>query len=103
MVAPKQRSPIPEGAQVQQAAATASNAIEVDGETFVALPYSNPDLPSSAPRIVQMQVPASSLADVGIALEPIANGVFNQDRTVLADVLLGADGQPLGVHVVSWE
>jgi hypothetical protein len=48
-------------------------------------------------------VPVSSLADIGIALEPVANQVLNQDRSVLADVLLGADGQPLGVHVVSWE
>jgi len=50
-----------------------------------------------------MQVPVSSLADIGIALEPVSNEVLNQDRSVLADVLLGADGQPLGVHVVSWE
>jgi len=33
----------------------------------------------------------------------VASQVLNQDRSVLADVLLGADGQPLGVHVVSWE
>ena len=50
-----------------------------------------------------MQVPVSSLADIGIGLERMASEVSNQDRTVLADVLLGADGQPLGVHVVSWE
>jgi len=50
-----------------------------------------------------MQVPVSSLADIGISSEPVVNEAFNQDRTVLADVLLGADGQPLGVHVVSWE
>jgi len=67
------------------------------------LPYSNPDLPASAPRIVQMQVPVSSLANIGISMEPAVNEILNQDRTVLADVLLGADGQPLGVHVVSWE
>ncbi len=82
---------------------TVSSAIEVDGETFIALPYSNPDLPMSEPRIVQMQVPVSSLADVGIGLDPVANDVLSQDRSVLADVLLGADGQPMGVHVVSWE
>jgi hypothetical protein len=50
-----------------------------------------------------MQVPVSSLADVGIGLDPVANDVLSQDRSVLADVLLGADGQPMGVHVVSWE
>jgi len=101
IVAPKQKtnslaSPAP-------SSVLASSAIDVDGETFIALPYSNPDLPASVPRIVQMQVPVSSLADIGIALEPVASQVLNQDRSVLADVLLGADGQPLGVHVVSWE
>lgn len=105
---PRPRNVMTDSAPAEQASAAISNAIEVDGETFVALPYSNPDLPASAPRIVQMQVPLSSLADIGIALEPLANEVLNhtvlnQDRTVLADVLLGADGQPLGVHVVSWE
>ncbi len=98
------RDPSGKQAIVQSAAgAAASNAIEVDGETFVALPYSNPDLPASTPRIVQMQVPVLSLASIGIGTDQVANAALNQDRTVLADVLLGADGQPLGVHVVSWE
>jgi anti-sigma factor RsiW len=101
VLAPKQKTLVKQGSPAPQAAV--SSAIEVDGETFIALPYSNPDLPEDAPRIVQMQVPVSSLADIGIALEPVANQVLNQDRSVLADVLLGADGQPLGVHVVSWE
>jgi hypothetical protein len=83
--------------------AVPSNALEVDGESFVALPYSNPDLPVSASRIVQMQVPVSSLADVGIALEPVSSRVSGEDRSVLADVLIGADGQPLGVHVLGLE
>jgi hypothetical protein len=82
---------------------TPANAFEVDGESFVALPYSNPDLPMSASRIVQMQVPISSLADVGIALEPVSNEVSGQDRSVLADVLIGADGQPVGVHGLGLE
>lgn len=104
LLAPKPRVVVSIGvAPVEQAAAGLSTAIEVDGETFVALPYSNPDLPTSAPRIVQMEVPVSSLAEIGIATVPVVNEAFNQDRTVLADVLLGADGQPLGVHVVSWE
>ena len=78
-----------------------ASAFEVDGETFIALPYSNPDLPLSAPRIVQMQVPVSSLADAGIYLEPVGTRVSAPDRVVLADVLLGLDGQPLGVHVLA--
>jgi anti-sigma factor RsiW len=103
VLAPKPKALAPESSAAQERAAGVSSAIEVDGETFIALPYSNPDLSSSAPRIVQMQVPVSSLADIGIQLEPLANEVLNQDRSVLADVLLGADGQPLGLHVVSWE
>lgn len=102
VLAPKQKSTVKEATADGKAVAI-SSAIEVDGETFIALPYSNPDLTASAPRIVQMQVPASSLADIGIAVEPVTNELLNQDRSVLADVLLGADGQPLGVHVVSWE
>jgi anti-sigma factor RsiW len=77
--------------------------LEVDGERFVALPYSNPDLPLNDSHIVQMQVPVSSLADAGIVFEPISNEMSAPDRSVLADVLLGIDGRPLGIHVVSAE
>ncbi len=83
--------------------ATASlqpNSFQLDGETFVALPYSNPDLPLNSSHIVRMEVPVSSLADAGVVFEPISNEASAQDRSVLADVLLGIDGQPLGVHVV---
>jgi hypothetical protein len=76
------------------------NSFQVDGETFVALPYSNPDLPLNSSQIVRMQVPISSLADAGVVFEPISNEMSAQDRSVLADVLLGLDGQPLGVHVL---
>jgi hypothetical protein len=78
----------------------AASEIEVDGESFVSLPYSNPDLPLGAPHIVQMEVPVSSLEDAGLVLEPIASDGGESDRSVLADVLLGMDGQPIGVHVV---
>jgi hypothetical protein len=78
-------------------------SFEVDGETFVALPYSNPDLPLTAPHIVRMQVPVASLADAGITFEPVSSEVSSPDRSVLADVLLGIDGQPLGVHVLNAE
>ncbi len=82
---------------------TLTSAIEVDGESFIPLPFSNPDLPVAAPRIIQMQVPISTLAELGVNLEPVANEVTGQDHSVLADVLLGADGQPMGVHVLSLE
>ncbi len=80
--------------------------IEVDGETFYSLPYSNADLSPSALHIVQMQVPIASLADVGIVLEPVmsrAGADQDAEGSVLADVLVGADGQPRGVHVPGLE
>ena len=80
-----------------------SAAFDIDGETFVSLPFSNPELPVNARRIVQMQVPLSSLAEAGIVLEPVANRVAQPDQSVLADVLLGLDGQPVAVHVVSFD
>jgi|SRR4051794_34968549 len=80
-----------------------TGAFEIDGETFVSLPFSNPELPVNARRIVQMQVPVSSLAEAGVVLEPITNQVAQPDRSVVADVLLGLDGQPLAVHVVSFD
>ena len=76
---------------------------DVNGETFVALPYSNPDLPVSTSHIVQMQVPVSSLTDAGIAFEAVSTQQTALDHSVLADVLVGMDGQPLGVHVLSAE
>jgi hypothetical protein len=94
----KTDEPVP----VEKPSAVASSAsIYVNGESFIALPYSNPDLPINAPRIVEMQIPASSLASAGLFLEPVANGTA--DRTILANVLLGLDGQPIGVHVLSAE
>lgn len=77
------------------------SSLDVNGETFVALPYSDPNLPLNAPRIVEMQVPVSSLLAAGIVLEPGLNDV--SDRTVRANVLLGIDGQPLGLAVLSAE
>jgi hypothetical protein len=76
-------------------------AFEIDGERFVALPYSNPDLPFNASHIVQMQVRVSALADAGVVFEPRSNEFASTDRSVRADALLGTDGQPLGVHVLS--
>jgi anti-sigma factor RsiW len=80
-----------------------SSVFEVDGESFISLPYSNPDLPLTAPHIVQMQVPVASLAEAGILLEPVSTENSALDRSVLADVLLGLDGQPVGVHVLGMQ
>jgi putative zinc finger protein len=83
-----------------EAAVQPVETFEVADETFVALPYSNPDLPLNAPEIVQMRVPISSLADAGI-YDAASMGPAFEDESVLADVLLGADGEPLGVHVLA--
>ncbi|MBV9081473.1 MAG: zf-HC2 domain-containing protein [Acidobacteriaceae bacterium] len=76
------------------------STFEVDGESFFPLPYSNSELPLGTPHIVQMQVPVSSLTDAGLAIEPVSSQAGDPDSAVLADVLLGADGEPLGVHVI---
>jgi len=80
-----------------------AGTFEVDGETFVALPYSNADLPLSGPHIVQMRIPVSALASAGVIFQPISSELSGGDDSVLADVLLGIDGQPLGVHVAAVE
>ncbi len=77
------------------------DSFDIDGEKFWALPYSNPNLPVAAPRIVEMEVPVASLADAGIIVTPVSSRAATPDRAVLADVLLGLDGQPVGVHVLS--
>ena len=89
--------------RVAYAEPASPDTIRIDGETFVSLPYSNPDLPASASHIVQMQVPVLSLADAGVVFEPVTQQISAPDRTVLADVLVGLDGQPLGVHVLTSE
>jgi hypothetical protein len=80
-------------------ATAAAAMIDINGESFIPLPYSNPDLPLNAPRIVEMRVPVSSLTEAGIVFEPTSNNL--PEHTVLANVLLGLDGQPMGVHVLS--
>ena len=78
----------------------ADSSFEVNGEHFIALPYSNPDLPIETPHVIRMQVPVSALAEAGVIFEPVSDQMIAPDRAVLADVLLGTDGQPLGVHVL---
>ena len=103
LVAPRPRQrPVAESSRPVESAAAHTTSFDVNGESFIALPYSNPELPMSAPRIVEMQVPVSSLAAAGIFFQPVATG-NSGDRTVLANVVLGIDGQPLGVHVLSAE
>jgi hypothetical protein len=60
-------------------------------------------LPLNAPHIMQMRIPVSSLAAAGVSFEPSSSEVSPGDDSVLADVLLGIDGQPLGVHLTGVE
>jgi anti-sigma factor RsiW len=94
---------VPSGDQPAPRQSRSNDTFEVDGETFALLPYSNADLPVSAPHIVQMHIPVSSLAAAGLTLRPISSEVSTGEDSVLADVLLGIDGQPLGVHVAGVE
>lgn len=80
-----------------------SGTFNVDGEAFVPVPYSNSSLPLDAPHIVQMRVPVSSLLAAGVDFGPISSDLARNDDSVAADVLLGMDGQPLGVHVTGTE
>ncbi len=91
------------GSKAASSGELSPSIFEADGETFVSLPYSNASLPMNAHHVVRMQIPVSSLLDAGVIFEPISNEVTSGDRSVLADVLLGVDGEPLGVHVVSSE
>jgi hypothetical protein len=73
---------------------------EIGDESFIPLPYSNADLPVAITHVVRMQVPVSSLLDAGVVIEPASRAAGPSDRSVLADVLVGIDGEPLGVHVI---
>jgi hypothetical protein len=107
LMAPRHETTAPAIGNVPQAAgAVQTGNIEVDGEAFQPVPYANADLSTAAPHIVQMEVPVASLSEIGIVYEPITNRVSDgpeTERSVLADVLMGADGQPRGVHIVGYE
>jgi hypothetical protein len=85
------------------ATARSLNTFEAGGETFIALPDADQDTPITEFRVVEMRVPISSLADAGVRVKPIANETSRTENAVLADVLLGVDGQPVGVHILDAE
>jgi len=100
-VANNSRDKSSSGSPEHTSLASAMTGISVNGETFIALPYSNPELPLNASRVVEMQVPVSALAEAGVAVQPAWSG--NGDGMVAANVLLGIDGQPLGIDVLGTE
>jgi hypothetical protein len=61
------------------------------------LPYSDPSLPINTADIVRVEIPLSALASSGI----IRTQPGTADALVKADVLLGMDGQPSAIRLVS--
>jgi hypothetical protein len=68
------------------------------GGLFIALESPERIEQEPAPRMVETEVSRSSLAPLGIPLTP-----ENAGDTVKAEMLLGADGQPLAVRLTSIE
>jgi hypothetical protein len=66
------------------------------GGLFIALESPERIEQEPAPRMVETEVSRSSLAPLGIPLTP-----ENAGDTVKAEMLLGADGQPLAVRLTS--
>lgn len=64
---------------------------------FIRLPYSDPSLPINTADIVRVEIPLSALASSGI----IRTQPGTADALVKADVLLGLDGQPSAIRLVS--
>jgi hypothetical protein len=68
------------------------------GGLFIALESPERIEQEPAPRMVETEVSRSSLASLGVPLTP-----ENAGDTVKAEMLLGADGQPLAVRLTSIE
>jgi len=68
------------------------------GGLFIALESPERIEQEPAPRVVETEVSRSSLAPLGVPLTP-----ENAGDTVRAEMLLGADGQPLALRLTSLE
>jgi hypothetical protein len=68
------------------------------GGLFIALESPERIALEPAPRMVETEVSRSSLASLGVPLTP-----ENAGDTIRAEMLLGADGQPLAVRLTSIE
>lgn len=66
---------------------------------FIQLPYSNPALPLESEQIVRVNMRLSDLASTGV----ITMAAPASDAWVQADVLLGMDGEPYGIHLLENE
>jgi hypothetical protein len=85
-------------AQTRHAAAPQSKATEaLPASSFIRLPYSDPSLPLESADVIRVRMRASTLANAGIIrVSPNTN-----DGWVQADVLLGIDGEPRGIRLIS--
>ncbi len=63
-------------------------------DTFIALQPVERIAQERAPRMVETDVPVIALAALGVAVTP-----QNADQTVRAEMLVGADGQPLALRL----
>ncbi|HXE14406.1 MAG TPA: zf-HC2 domain-containing protein [Bryobacteraceae bacterium] len=64
---------------------------------FIRLPYSDPSLPINTADVIRVEIPLSALASSGV----IRTQPGTADALVKADVLLGLDGQPSAIRLVS--
>ena len=64
--------------------------------SFIRLPYSNPALALESEQIVRVNMRLSDLASAGV----VRMTTQGTDAWVEADVLLGMDGEPYGIHVL---
>ena len=62
---------------------------------FVALPGYDPEVPAADLHIVRVQLPTSTLWQMGAPINPAG-----PERRVLADFVVGQDGTPYGVRLV---
>ena len=62
---------------------------------FIALPSFDPDIPIGQARMIRVELPGSDLQIIGY---PVYEDLLQ--RRVLADVLVGQDGQPYAVRLI---
>jgi hypothetical protein len=90
-------APLPGGDPDARGRALVSRQLSHDGGgLFIALESPERIEQEPAPRMVETEVSRSSLAPLGVPLTP-----ENAGDTVKAEMLLGADGQPLAVRLTS--
>jgi hypothetical protein len=90
----------PSVARAKHALPTAARPVNDDStfeNAFIRLPYSDPSLPVNTADIVRVEIPLSALASSGV----VRTQPGTADTLVKADVLLGLDGQPSAIRLVS--